>query len=162
MPKPRVYIETTIPSAYYTDRSDPVMVARRDWTRRWWEKAVMDCELVTSAVVQRELLDGRSGHVPARLALLRGVELVEVTSPVRVTARTYVLQKLMPANPPTDALHLALASHYKCDVLATWNYRHLANAHKFDRIRRLNVQLGLWVPVLTTPIHLLGEYDEPG
>jgi predicted nucleic acid-binding protein len=89
--------------------------------------------------------------------LLSGLELLEVTPAVRSTANTYVLQKLMPANPPTDALHLALASHHRCDVLVTWNYRHLANEHKFNRIRRLNTQLGLPVPELTTPRDRLGE-----
>ncbi len=37
-PKPRVYIETTIPSFYFEIRKEPEMVARRLWTRRWWDE----------------------------------------------------------------------------------------------------------------------------
>lgn len=157
MPRPRVYVETTIPSAYYTDRTDQAMVAQRDSTRRWWHLASAGYELVTSFVVYRELLDGKSRHVPARLALLRDLKLLDVTAAVRETAQIYVLQKLMPAKPLSDAMHLALASHYGCDMLVTWNYRHLANVNKFDRIRWVNTQLGLSVPELTTPRHLLAE-----
>ena len=37
--KPKVYIETSIPSFYHEVRSEPSMVARRDWTRQWWDNA---------------------------------------------------------------------------------------------------------------------------
>jgi len=32
-----IYIETSIPSFYYEDRSDAAAVARREWTRQWWD-----------------------------------------------------------------------------------------------------------------------------
>ena len=35
---PTVYIETTIPSFYYEVRTEPDMVARRQWTRQWWDE----------------------------------------------------------------------------------------------------------------------------
>ncbi len=72
--------------------------------------------------------------------------------------------KLMPSDPGGDALHLALASYHKCDFLATWNCRHLANANKFGHVRRVNTLLGLYVPALVTPLELLGgvhDRDEP-
>lgn len=156
MPKPRVYVETTIPSAYYTDRKDPEMTKRGELTRRWWATAMDSCELVTSFAVMKELMRGRSRHVPARLLLLEGLPLLEITPGVSETMEAYIARKVMPANPSEDALHLALASHYSCDVLVTWNYRHLANATKFDHIRRINVQRGLSGPLITTPAVLLG------
>ena len=36
--KPKVYIETSIPSFYYEERPAPDMVARRLWARQWWTK----------------------------------------------------------------------------------------------------------------------------
>jgi hypothetical protein len=75
------------------------------------------------------------------------------------TAETYVQRRIMPAHPFEDALHLALASHHGCAVLATWDFRHLANPSKFDFIRRINKQLGLPMPLITTPEDLLGEND---
>ena len=65
-----------------------------------------------------------------------------------------------PDHPPSAvikyALHLALASYQKCDFLLTWNCKHLANANKFGHIRRVNVMIGLFVPLLVTPLELLG------
>lgn len=54
----RVYIETTIPSFYFEARSDAEMVARRAWTRRWWQDAADRYELVTSVAVVEELTRG--------------------------------------------------------------------------------------------------------
>ncbi len=49
--KKRVYIETTIPSFYYENRKEHDMIARRDWTRYWWDIQKDYYELVTSVAV---------------------------------------------------------------------------------------------------------------
>lgn len=155
MTKPRVYVETTIPSVYYTDRSDPQMRKDRLATRAWWARVMATCELVTSRAVLNELARGKSRHVPWRLALLNGLRLLEADDRVLATAAVYISRKAMPRDPLGDALHLALASHHRCDVLATWNYRHLANPNKLEHIRRINGDLGLFVPRIVTPLVLL-------
>ena len=48
MTKPRVYVETSIPSFYVERRTAPDIVARREWTRQWWDNASNQYELVTS------------------------------------------------------------------------------------------------------------------
>lgn len=156
MIKPRVYVETTIPSFYHEQRTAPDVVARRDWTRRWWEQADDQYELVTSLAVLDELSEGLPERSAARLSLLRDIPLLDVEAAVLEIVQAYVQHKLMPSDPGGDALHLALASYHKCDFLVTWNCRHLANANKFGHIRRVNTLLGLFVPSLVTPLELLG------
>src|SRR5215210_5360139 len=133
MPKPRIYIETTIPSTYHSGRSDPKMVALRAVTQEWWEIAATSSELITSEAVLQELAGGRPEHSARRLTLLDGLPVLEVDQASLVTAAVYIRHKLMPADLRGDALHLALASHHQCDVLVTWNYHHLANPNKLDR-----------------------------
>ncbi|MFL5384980.1 MAG: type II toxin-antitoxin system VapC family toxin [Longimicrobiaceae bacterium] len=157
MKKPRIYVETTIPSLYHDVRTSPETVARRNWTRQWWSDAADQYELVTSLAVLEELGEGDPARSAARIALLRDLPLLPLEPAVEEIVRTYITRKLMPANPGGDALHLALASYYKCDFLVTWNCRHLANANKFGHIRRVNTLLGLFVPMLVTPLELLGE-----
>jgi hypothetical protein len=55
MASPRVYVESTIPSLYYETRTAAEMVARRDWTRQWWNGADLRYELVTSEAVLDEI-----------------------------------------------------------------------------------------------------------
>lgn len=158
--KPRVYIETTIPSFYHEVRATPDIVARRDWTRRWWDGAMDRYELVTSPAVLDELAGGLPERGAMRLDLVRDLPLLPIEPAILEIVQSYILYRLMPADPGGDAMHLALASYHKCDFLVTWNCQHLANANKFGHIRRVNTMLGLFVPALVTPLELLGEEDE--
>jgi hypothetical protein len=160
MTRPRIYVETTIPSFYHTTRTTPSALARRDWTRRWFDVARHRSILLTSTAVLDELADGEYPSREAALDLLRGLPILQVATPVADIVAVYIHNRLMPADPVGDALHLALASYNKCDFLVTWNCQHLANANKFGHFRRMNALLGLFVPVLTTPLELLGGSDE--
>ena len=155
MPKPRAYVETTIPSFYHDLRQSPAVAARRRATREWWSTAQDRYELVTSTVVLDELAKGTSNRVPLRLSLLAGLHTLPLLPEVADTMRIYLQHKLMPANPPEDALHLALASYHQCDLIVTWNCKHLANPNKANHIRRINTRLALAVPRLATPLELL-------
>ncbi len=160
MTKPRVYIETTIPSFYHEVRTTPDIVARREWTRQWWSDAPERYQLVTSPAVLDELAGGAPERGTKWLALIRDLPLLPVESAITEIVQVYIRHKLMPTDPAGDALHLALASYHKCDFLVTWNCQHLANASKFGHIRRVNMMLGLFVPMLVTPLELLGGSDE--
>ncbi len=163
MIRPRVYVETTIPSTYFEVRTAPTVVARREWTRKWWGIATARYELFTSPAVVAELMAGRSERGAERAALVQHLPLLSIRRPVLEIVQAYIRHKLMPADPGGDALHLALASYYKCEFLVTWNCQHLANANKFGHIRRINTLLGLYIPSLVTPLELLGVADEqPG
>jgi predicted nucleic acid-binding protein len=156
MPRPRVYVETTIPSAYFDQGRDPLRVAKRRWTRVWWDVALDRYEVVTSAVTMKELEDGPAHRHAEWLGLLRNVKKLEVTESADAAAGEYVRQRLMPRR-GDDSFHLAVASVHKCAYLVTWDVQHLANAHKFLQIRRVNVQLGLHVPTIATPLQMLGR-----
>ena len=160
MLKPCVYVETSIPSFYYELRTSPDVVARRDWTRQWWEEAHAQYELLTSPAVLNELSEGIPERSAERLSLICGLRLLPIEPAIVEISATYIRQKVMPADPTGDALHLAIASYHKCDFLVTWNCQHIANANKFGNIRRVNTLLGLFVPALVTPLELLGVDHE--
>ena len=50
---------------------------------------------------------------------------------------------------------LVLTPYHQCDFLLTCNCKHPANANKFGHIRQIDGILGLYVPLLVTPIELL-------
>ncbi len=155
-----VYVETSVPSFYYETRTDPDMVARRQWTRIWWSVASERHDLVTSPAVIDEL---EQGDYPSRgdcLELIARLPILTIEPPVLDIVEAYIARHVMPADPSGDALHLALASFHRCDFLVTWNCRHLANANKFGQIRRVNTLLGLFVPTLVTPLELQERIDE--
>ena len=155
--KKTVYIETTIPSFYHEIRTEPEMVARKNWTREWWDFHRKRYLPVVSEAVLDELKMGDYPNKDQILALLDNVPLVLVEPAIIEIVVTYIEHQVMPQDPTGDALHLALASYHKCDFLLTWNCKHLANANKFEHIRRVNAILGLFSPSIVTPMELMGD-----
>lgn len=153
----KVYIETTIPSAYHENRRDTDSLFRRQHTRDWWDSYAAHYNVVTSEAVLQEL---RQPSYPAAkrnacLALMGPVPLTPITEDAVATAEIYTREFVMPNPPSLDALHLALASCHGCDILLTWNCEHLANANKLGHIKQVNRRLKLPTPLLITPLQLM-------
>ena len=147
----RVYVETTIPSAYVSTRTDPSSIHRRDMTRSWWTNQVTRYDVWISEAVVLELAQGDWPGKPAALEFVEALPRVAVTEEAANVARRYVRERLVPADLQGDALHLALACIYEFDFLLTWNIRHLANPNKLSHLTIINRRLGLLTPQVVTP-----------
>ncbi|MBI5762211.1 MAG: type II toxin-antitoxin system VapC family toxin [Planctomycetes bacterium] len=155
--KRTVFIETTIPSFYFEVRQEPEMVARRECTRRWWAQERIRYDLVSSVFTLAELDRGNYPGKADALQLVQDLPVLGVTPEIESIAEVYIRRKLMPAEDAGDAYHLAAASYYGISFLLTWNCRHLANANKAFHVRSINAELGLSIPVITTPDMLFAE-----
>lgn len=152
----RVYIETSIPSNYYTLRTGEAALARKKLTRQWWNTYADRYILTSSATTILELGRGGSAATQTRIDLLKSVEMLPITVEIIQIAQTYIRRKIMPQDPTGDALHLAVASFHEVDVMLTWNCQHLANPNKLSLITQINREFGLPTPELTTPLDYLG------
>ena len=152
----RIYIETTIPSSYYTLRTDSESLIRQKLTRQWWDEYANQFILTSSTAVIQELRRGSEQITQKRISLLEGIELFDPTVRISQIAQVYIDRLIMPQEPQGDALHLAITSFHKVDILLTWNCMHLANPNKFNFIARINTELGLTTPELNTPLDYLG------
>lgn len=132
-----VYVETTIFSFYHDGRPAPAIVAMRDWTRQWWDHHRHRYEVLTSTAVLAELDTGSLPHRNEALAMAMGLPAIPVEDEIREIVDVYIRRRVMPNDPLGDALHLA-------------------NANKFAHIRRVNTLLGLHMPMLVTPLELMG------
>lgn len=153
----KIYLETSIFSFYFDERTQPEIVARRNWTRDFWEVCRANYSMFTSAATLTELKRGSKPHKDAALKLAQSLPAFDSTDEIKDIVAAYLQHLVMPRDPFGDALHLALASFHKCDFLVTWNCAHLANASKVGHIRFVNAQLGLHTPALITPLALLGK-----
>src|SRR5207237_6297195 len=97
--KPSVYIETTIPSFYHEVRTEPEMIARRDWTREWWDNHRARYDVFTSEAVIEELEIGTFPGKDNALALVAPIPLLALSDAIAV----YIAHYVMPADPAGDA-----------------------------------------------------------
>jgi len=151
-----IYIETSIPSFYFETRTGVQLEARREWTREWWEVAKWSDALVTSPVVIAELEETPDqAKRKDMLELINDLPRLLYTDEIDMIAEVYLRNKIMPMEHGGDAHHLALASFHRCDILLTWNCKHLANANKTGHIQLINSSLNLHTPQIITPLELI-------
>ena len=155
----RIYIDTSIPSSYYTLRTDEDALAKQRMTRQWWNEYANQFSLTSSVAVIGELTRGRSEATQMRRALIESIELLPITNQIQQIAQIYIDKLIMPQDPHGDALHVAIASFYDVNALLTWNFSHIANPNKIHLIQRINHELGLSTPDLTAPLDYLGDTD---
>ena len=101
------------------------MLARRDWTREWWDEHLADYDVYTREAVIEELEGGSFPGKSDALKLMQSLPLLDINEPIADTVATYISHRVMPNDPTGDALHLAVASFHICDfwlhgTVATW------------------------------------------
>lgn len=154
--KPRVYIETTIPS-YLTawPSSHVVLFARQQIIRDWWETQRAVFDLFTSTLVHQEASRGDEEAAIKRTHLLSELPVLDLSEDVYEVAHALIEPGMLPVAYFDDALHVALAVIHGMDYLLTWNLKHIANAALRNKFEPKIRSLGYEVPTICTPEELM-------
>ena len=159
--KPRVYIETTVPS-YLTARPsrDLIRAAHQQITREWWAgRDVFD--VFSSRLVVRECQAGDPQAADDRLAAMAGIPLLDETSDAERLAAMLMRGVPLPERAKADAYHIATAAVHGLDYLITWNCTHIANPALRPRIESVCRAAGFEPPLICTPNQFPnGERDD--
>ena len=158
--RPRVYLETTIPS-YLTARPsrDLIRAAHQHLTREWWSHRER-FDLYVSQIVADECRMGDPSAAALRLDAIREFPLLEQSAEAVELARTLMTRVPLPDRAAVDALHVAIAVVNGMDYLLTWNCTHIANAFFRGRIESACRDHGYEPSMICTPEELL-EGDAP-
>jgi hypothetical protein len=154
--RPRVYLETTIPS-YLTawPSRDLVRAAHQQITQEWWALRG-NYELYASRLVVRECQAGDPQAAADRLAAMTGIPLLEQTAEAASLAEALLRDVPLPEKAASDALHIATAAVHGMDYLLTWNCTHIANVTFRPQIEAVCRAAGYEPPLICTPEELSG------
>jgi predicted nucleic acid-binding protein len=156
--KPRLYLETTIPS-YLTARPsrDLIVAGHQEITREWWEKRAAAFRLYISQLVIDEASAGDPAAARQRLKAIQDLPLLDITPEIAELASSILAAGKIPRKAATDAAHIAIAAVHGMDFLVTWNCIHIANAAIAKALALICRQHGCECPVICTPEELMGE-----
>lgn len=159
--KPRVYVETTIPS-YLTAwlSRDLLRAAQQQVTREWWDRRGA-FELFVSPLVLVECQAGDPTAAAERLAAIDGLPLLDQTGEVASLADELTRAVPIPPRAAADAVHIATAAVHGMHYLLTWNCTHIANAVLRPRIEAVCRAARYEPPVICTPQELTPPEGEP-
>ena len=152
--KRNVYVETSVIS-YLAARpsSNLIGAARQASSWQWWT-ARERFDVFVSVLVWRECGQGDVSAAKRRTALLDGIPVLGVTQADVELASELIGRGAFPPKASDDALHLALAARNRVELLATWNFRHLANPLIRREVSARIERLGFEAPVICTPEEL--------
>lgn len=145
---PRLYLDTSVPSAYYNDR----LRDRQLFTQHIWHGKLPDYHLVISNITMKELGATRNLKKRKKLArFVKGIELYVLTPAAKALADEYLKSVTMTVN---DALHAAGATISGCEFLLSWNFTHLANDRSRQKINEINSIYGCKTISIISPYAL--------
>ncbi|HSY19041.1 MAG TPA: type II toxin-antitoxin system VapC family toxin [Candidatus Acidoferrales bacterium] len=158
-----VYIETSVVS-YLVARPPARTLAHQwhVWTKDWWRLRRPLFECVISVEVLREAAAGDPKASRQRLDILGALTVLQRTQSVDELAEAFLSGGALPEKAKADAVHLAVATSHRVDYLLTWNMKHLANAEILARLRPVAEQRGHRLPVVCTPLQLMGDIEYEG
>ncbi len=139
MIKSKVYLDTTVPSAYHDDRTPD----RQRLTKQFWTERLPDFECVISTIVLIEINDTPD---PERRDNIEGLiddfEVLEFGEEAYELAQEYVERGIFPEKYTSDANHVAIAVVNGIGYFASWNFKHLVKVNTRREVNLVNALLG--------------------
>jgi len=154
--KTKIYLDTSIPSAYF-DNSKPV---RQLITQKWFKNESENYKLYVSTLTLEEI--NNLGNEEKRDNILDIIEkydavILDITKNIYDLSNEYMLKGAIPINEPEDALHIAVAVLNNIETLASWNFKHIVSVNPIRKIHEINQKSNLGLIEIGS-LELFGGY----
>lgn len=146
----KIYIDTSIVGGYFDDE---FAHDTQELFRRLERKEII---FVISSVLKQELQKAPDN---VRDLLNRYetscFEYIELTEEAIALANNYIEENVVGKTSIDDCQHIALATIYKVDALASWNFKHIVNLERIKGYNGVNLKNGYSVVEIRNPKELL-------
>ena len=137
--KPKLYLDTTVPSAYFDERAPD----RQRLTRQFWAERLTDFAPVVSTIVLAEIRDTPNDKRREEMqVLVSGLEILRFDRRADVLAEEYVRRGIFPEKYVADANHVAVAVIHGIPYFASWNFAHLVRVNTRREVNLANALMG--------------------
>jgi predicted nucleic acid-binding protein len=96
-------------------------------------------------------LEGAPQKVKDNLLTLKNIEAIVTTAEMDELAKKYLYEKIVTKKYANDALHIAIATVSKVDVLVSWNFKHIVNLEKIHQFNAVNMRENYGILEIRTP-----------
>jgi predicted nucleic acid-binding protein len=149
-PKETVYLDTSVPSAYFDER----MPDRQKSTKLFWEK-LENYDVCVSDVTISELKQTINPVKKQKLLdLVNNFRVLPRTTESDELAVRYIEEEIIPENYLPDAYHSAIATVNNIEYLVSWNFEHLVNVKTRRSVSLVNLKEGYKPIEIVSPLEL--------
>lgn len=151
----RIYIDTSIVGGYFDEEFKEATVKLFERLENneviFVVSDLLDIELLNAPKQVKEHLSKYSTHK---------FERIEFTEEAALLADAYIKEKVVGKTSLEDCRHIALATIYKVDVLASWNFKHIVNLDRIKGYNSVNLRLGYTILEIRSPKDLVNYGDD--
>jgi predicted nucleic acid-binding protein len=148
--KTRIYIDTSVIGGYYDEEF-------KEATRALFERLEnQEIIFIISDLLELELVDAppRVRELLSKFPTAK-YEHVSITKEVLKLADSYIHEKVVGKTSLEDCRHIAIATIYRADVLASWNFKHIVNLDRIRGYNSVNLRSGYQLLEIRSPKDLL-------
>ena len=139
MKKETLYLDTSVPSAYYDARAKE----RQEATIKFWKEILPNYKTYISEITIEELDDTKDTTLRRKFKkLIEPFDILKANEKIRHLARAYIEHGVFPEKYIDDALHVAIASFNKISYIVSWNFEHLVKVKTRKTVNLVNVLEG--------------------
>jgi predicted nucleic acid-binding protein len=151
MKKESLYLDTSVPSAYYDKRAKE----RKDATIKFWKEVLPHYEVYVSEITVKELDDTKDENLRKRLRrLIKGFKILKSNKRIRDLAKVYIERGVFSERYVDDALHVAITTFYEISYLVSWNFEHLVKVKTRKWVNSVNTLEGFTEIEIVSPQEL--------
>ena len=83
------------------------------------------------------------------------IKIVQLNDEVYHLANLYIKEKAVTQKSYDDAVHIAVATIIKADVIVSWNFKHIVNVNRIRAYNSTNLKYGYSVIDIRTPFEFI-------
>jgi hypothetical protein len=164
MEKPKIYLETTMFSFYYEERTAPHYLEHKVLVRRIFDLIQAgEYEPYTSPYATREINNEPNVEKREKMKALvseYGVIILPITEEIERLAALYVQEKVISPSWATDAAHIATATYNGLDFIVSLNFTHIVRPWTIEKVRMVNMREKYQAIGIYKPAEVLEIYED--
>ncbi len=139
MAKTRIYLDTSVVSAYFDERTPERLVL----TRELWERKIAAIEPVISEIVLSEIWNTTDPAKRSRMELLtKNMTILYLNDKAKNLRSEFMKRGIFSSKQIPDATHIAIAITNEIGYLLSWNYKHMVHPNIQSEVNRVSSLLG--------------------
>jgi len=129
----RIYVDTSVFGGVFDEEF-------KEPSQKFFEQVKQGLfELVISGVVEGEISDAPDNVRNLYEHMLQYANVVEVTEQSLRLQNAYLNAKVVSKKWADDALHVAVATVSVCDMIVSWNFKHIVHFEKIPLYNAVNI-----------------------
>lgn len=154
MKQNNIYLDTSVLNFFFEKRD----IEKENSTKNLFSEIQQGKFMAhISELVLREIGDAPATKKGLLLSLIKTypIKVLQITEESLVLADKYIEQGIFPTKYRDDALHIAIASVHKMDIVISWNMEHMVKLKTRREVKAINIPEGYNEIEICTPLEVI-------